>query len=280
MKKFCLMVLLAVFLMPQIASSEEDKGYYFAATGGLLTQNDTDLPDSASQYVSYGDDDYDIHNNVLEPEGIFDTGASVTLAIGKSWNRYFRTEFEYGYRSADFNCVNGTLQSYTIRGYKESDGDAEKAITDAQNAFLLADGGEMYPVEGSASGNMSAHSLMANAFLDLANKTRLTPYLGGGIGLAIWNYNYSIDSFTGLELATAYSIPTVPGEIEIYSNTERVAALVGQEDGVDFAYQLLAGVAFDFTDNIKGTAGYRLFGIDNDHDYVVHSAEMGIRYSF
>ena len=238
---------------------------------------------SGNQNVENADErfpHYKLHNDVFNSEGTFDTGASFTLAVGKSWSRYFRTELEYGYRRANFSGVNGTLESYQLQEYEGDDSTEKMAERDAENAYILQEGGTITPFEESAIGDMSAHSLMANAFLDLSNKTRLTPYLGGGIGVAFWKYDYVIDDFNTPIVESSYGYVNSSDQLTIRTDEQPVGYLSGEEDGVDFAYQLLAGVAFDFTDNIKGTAGYRLFGIDNDHDYLVHSAEMGIRYSF
>ena len=295
MKRFFSIVFFAIFLFPQIASSEENRDYYISATGGYLFTNDADLPDQKTQDgVNPDFTYYNIHNDVFDSEATFDTGSSATIAFGKSWGRFFRTEFEYGYRNAGFRSVEGTLESYLIQDYVGGDDANKIAEKLIENALILKEGGALLPFEESTSGNISFHSLMANAFLDYSNKTRLTPYVGAGVGLAIWKYNYVIDGFNDQNVITGRF--DVPGDTTYHPNPRNetqsnefsrqtnnllpVGYLHGEEKGVDFAYQLMAGIAFDFTDNIKGTAGYRLFGIENDLGFIAHSTEMGIRYSF
>ena len=126
MKRLFSIVFLAVFLIPQIVSAEENRNYYISATGGTLFTNDADLADAANQSNRPDADESPelrSHNDIINSEGTFDTGSSATIAIGKSWNRFFRTELEYGYRHANFSEVKGTLNPYLLSDYDEFDTD-------------------------------------------------------------------------------------------------------------------------------------------------------------
>ena len=280
MKRFFSIVLLAVFLIPQVVSAEENRDYYLSATGGLLFTNDADIPDQENQNGE--DTSFKLHNDVFDSEGTFNTGGSGTIAIGKSWNRFFRTEFEYGYRKASFNTVKGTLESYQLQDYVGGMTEQEMNETDRGNAFLQQEGGVITPFEESTSGDMSAHSLMVNAFLDFSNKSKVTPYIGAGVGLAIWQYNYVIEGFDGQTVESNFGLFSEGDNNgpHIRSDQQLVGDISCGHKGVDFAYQMMAGVAYDFTENITATAGYRLFGINNDPGFISHSSEFGIRYSF
>jgi len=118
-----------------------------------------------------------------------------------------------------------------------------------------------------------------NLFLDYSNKTKLTPYFGAGVGLAIWEYDYAVDGLSGEVFDSVISDP-FSGSPSLINEPSPASNISEKDTGTDLAYQLMAGVAYDFTDNIKVTAGYRLFVINNDYDFVAHSTELGIRYSF
>jgi len=281
MKKFFAIVLLAVFLIPQIAWSEEGSGFYASATGGLLFTNDMDLPGALNSTGSFGPD-FTAYNNFNNATGQFDSGSFGAIAFGKNWGSFIRTEFEYGYRRAAFNSVEGIVNAYEKEAPQSGDSDARKLRIVERTALVLEHGGIENPIKESAVGNMGIHSLMANVFLDFSNKTRVTPYFGGGVGLAFWKYDYAVDGLAAREFHSIYG-DTVGGTSTdhfIADDYQPGSNISEKDSGTDFAYQLMAGVAFDVTENIKATAGYRLFGIDNGYDFVAHSTELGIRYSF
>ena len=278
MKKIFALVLLAVFLIPQIAWSEEGSGFYASATGGILIPNDMNLPDSQNnngQTTPY----VESHNDYNNLTGRFETGSFGAIAFGKNWGSFFRTELEYGFRRAAFDSVDGTVSAYQIEFPSPGDDEQERLAVSDRNTLVLQRGGIESDIKGSAVGNMSIHSLMANVFLDGSNKTRLTPYFGVGVGLAFWKYDYIVDGLASRDFNSIYGVDDI-GEPDTSDDFQPGSNISKKDDGADFAYQLMAGVAFDFTDNIKGTAGYRLFGVANAYDFVAHSTEIGIRYSF
>lgn len=118
-------------------------------------------------------------------------------------------------------------------------------------------------------GHFAALGFMLNLALDLAfeDQPRFKPYFGGGLGYA----------FADLELDVAPYF-----------------AEVDDSQG-GFAYQLMAGLAYDFGERDKWsfTADYRYFdipGLDDfqtslsgaglDADYEAHSVFLGLRYAF
>ena len=84
----------------------------------------------------------------------------------------------------------------------------------------------------SASGDVSAVALMANGYYDFQTGSKWRPYVGGGIGFA----NVSINDLASLGFFLA------------------------DDDDTVFAYQLKAGIAYQFSPRWEGTLGYRYFG--------------------
>ena len=107
----------------------------------------------------------------------------------------------------------------------------------------------------NASGDLSAVSGLANLWVDVPVGARLKPYAGGGLGAA----HVMLDT-----------------------------------DGVDdndtvFAWQLGAGVAYQFTPRVEATADYRWFNTEDpsfeddgetELDYGTHNALLGLRFLF
>ncbi|ALC17950.1 surface antigen msp4 family protein [Desulfuromonas soudanensis] len=113
-------------------------------------------------------------------------------------------------------------------------------------------------------GDISAISFMANAFWDIPTGSPVTPYLGGGIGVA----NVSINDLGA------------PG-----------IGPIADDDDTVFAYQVGAGVAFELNPNMALDLGYRYFatsdpeftdvdGFKLESEYKTHNASLGLRIMF
>ena len=109
----------------------------------------------------------------------------------------------------------------------------------------------------SIGGDVKALSFMLNAYFDIDTKTAFTPFIGGGIGVA--NIDAKIES---------------PGAR-------------GRDDASVFAYQAIAGVAFQISDKSSLDLSYRYFATREpnfegniESEYKGHNLMLGIRYSF
>lgn len=135
------------------------------------------------------------------------------------------------------------------------------ARVEGEVAYRLNDVDE-YQVNGlgtfAGDGDVSTLSLMANGFWDIETGSRVTPYLGAGIGVA----QVSMDD------------PSVPMD----------------DDDTVFAYQLAAGVAFDLNPSLALDLGYRYFATSDpefddaagtfETEYMSHNLSLGLRYTF
>lgn len=118
----------------------------------------------------------------------------------------------------------------------------------------------------NADGNLGVFAMMGNAFFDLHNPSPITPYVGGGIGLAVMHLS---DTFVA-----EYGPP-------IY------------RDGDDsvFAYQAGAGLEIALNRVLSLDLGYRYFAtararFDSNSDIAAdlkfksHNAAIGLRVKF
>jgi opacity protein-like surface antigen len=121
----------------------------------------------------------------------------------------------------------------------------------------------------NVDGRLGALAVMFNAFLDLHNDTRVTPYFGGGVG------------FANLHLSDTFGTSTATG------NRSR---LYRSDDDTVFAYQAGAGLEIALTKMLSLDLGYRYFGTTKakfdknssttELKFESHNASIGIRIRF
>lgn len=110
--------------------------------------------------------------------------------------------------------------------------------------------------EGEGTFKLKTQSLMLNGYFDVNTGTKITPYIGAGIG------------YTKMK-----------GELRV--NGEK-----GSQDDETFAWQLGAGIGYAINNNVSIDAGYRYvdygdFEDDGDKiDTSSHELYIGIRYNF
>lgn len=121
----------------------------------------------------------------------------------------------------------------------------------------------------NVNGSVGALAVLANGFIDLHNDSRVTPYVGGGIGFA----SLHLSDTTGIN-----------------GSAQRVT-LYGAADDTVFAYQAGAGVEIALNRQCSLDIGYRYFATDRanfDSDLAIttnlkfesHNAALGFRFKF
>jgi opacity protein-like surface antigen len=122
----------------------------------------------------------------------------------------------------------------------------------------------------NVDGRLGALAMMFNAFLDLHNDTRVTPYFGGGVG------------FASLHLSDTFGTETTTGSR---------SRLYRSDDDTVFAYQAGAGLEIALTKMLSLDLGYRYFGTTKakfDKNWSTttelklesHNASVGLRIKF
>lgn len=145
---------------------------------------------------------------------------------GYAWGNGIRTEAELAYRHAEADKVTGT------------------------NA-------------GAVGGGIHNMALMGNVLYDIDTGTRITPYVGAGIGAS----NVDADNLRTVNGATL------------------------DDDRIAFAYQGIAGASLDLDGGWDFTADYRYFGtpdvkfksnagVRGETENYSHNLMLGVRYTF
>ena len=170
----------------------------------------------------------------------------------------------------DFAGFDGTVSSdvgYLVEGaigYAHGSGArGELAVGYRQNDFDDFD----VPSVGTAAvdGDLSALTVMGNVYYDFnlggagSRWSGLTPFVGGGIGTAFMNA--VVDSLGGSPVGS-------------------------DEDDTVFAWQVMAGLAYDVSPDIAATVSYTYFATSDAEfdgvgfEYASHNILAGIRFSY
>jgi opacity protein-like surface antigen len=196
-------------------------------------------------------------------------GASVPLDTNVESSDFFegrsqsfsdRVEFDPGiYIGGSGGYDYGVVRLEGELSYRQSE---IKSITDKDDGFRFL----------NPDGNLGALAVMLNVFFDLHNDTPITPYWGGGAGLAV------------LHLSDTFATDTRdPG-------VNRPLLHPGDSDTV-FAYQAAGGVEIAISRELSLDIGYRYFGttrgtfadefaLKSRMKLESHNATLGVRIKF
>lgn len=126
---------------------------------------------------------------------------------------------------------------------------------------------------GSVTSDLNSHTVMLNAYYDIVTGTRFTPYVGGGLGVAINRTD-----------------GTLSGPI---ADSQGVAGSGSSKTKTSFAWSLAAGVGYAFDANWVAELGYRYIDLGKvvygsgelgriaaSDDVTAHEVLAGLRYRF
>lgn len=167
----------------------------------------------------------------------FDPGINVGGTAGYDFG-YVRVEGELSYKRGQINSVGE--QTYGVH-YVNTDG------------------------------NVGAFAAMMNAFFDIHNDSPVTPYLGGGMGVASVN------------LSSTKGVDANSGALNYH--------IFNDDNGAAFAYQVGGGVELGLNQHLSLDVGYRYFGTStvslrnswpNSTEFKLasHNAAVGLRIKF
>lgn len=143
--------------------------------------------------------------------------------------------------SADYDNGVGV---YAALGYAWGNNwrtELEFSFRDNDINQIDADGGGFSGLpEGSVSGGVGTRAYMINAIYDFAVDSPLQPYLGLGVGFAQRD-------------------PSINGSVTPGAPTSPLAFGLSEQEG-SFAYQGIAGVAYELAENLLVDVSYRYFG--------------------
>jgi opacity protein-like surface antigen len=119
-------------------------------------------------------------------------------------------------------------------------------------------------------GGVGVYSMMGNVFFDIRNPSPVTPYIGGGIGVAT------------LYLDDTYGTNSSTGHRDL---------LYESDSNTVFAYQAGAGLEIALNNRLSLDLGYRYFGtakttfnksshITTEMEFRSHNASVGLRWKW
>ena len=244
---------------------ESHEGLFLASTEGTVATFSTGPTGVAGTLRQgfYGDLDFDA-----------DTGYVFGGAVGYQWDNGLILEVEAAYRrnKQDFGGSGTAAFSAVLTG------PAATGPYSGTSHFTKVDDTKQVTIDGD--GHVSAVSLMANAWYEFnLSNDQWKPYVGGGVGIA-WLDMHGLANRT-----TRFTTGFTTGSSTIDSGVDGIH---GDESG--FAWQLGAGVGYEFAPGKQITLDYRYFngptlddvqfnGIENDvdYDYASQNVMIGVR---
>jgi opacity protein-like surface antigen len=148
-------------------------------------------------------------------------GAYVDVGAGYQFNSWLRADITAEWRSA----VSGSGTYQEVTTYNDATGLHRFS---GQNNYR--------------DGHLNSYLVMANAYFDLGTWWGLTPFVGGGVGLA----NLRLSGFTDSGYAS------VDGALSPVATS-----LIGSGSKTNFAWALMAGLGYDVSPNLKLELAYR-----------------------
>ena len=256
-------LLLGSLLSFPMASAADDlvAGPYVQASGSYLLPSDLDIKTNTGRFNGSVDLDNDV--------GAF-------VALGYQWSFSdiigLRAELEYGYRSAAFGTaltgdvlVDGTVETRVEVPVDQNCIPMRNQPCEVRIEIQEKDALVPNPVNAPVTGEITAHTLMANGYYAMGLDfliDGLSQYIGGGVGAAFHSLN----------------VPIV--------TPERRTPFLVQDDDITIAYQATVGMAYDMTDEWEVHVGYRYFGTADPQlsmaevSYSMSQVDWGLRYLF
>ncbi len=229
-------------------------------------------------------DPYDYYET---PDGFTSSVIPISGSIGMGYhfNDFVRGELNFGLLptskfSNDYITVCGGTETTTVTN--NADSSIVSSVSGPGNR----------PCPGSDNANNKAYQFMANAYVDLGTYVGITPYIGGGLGVAYSTYS----SAQGARDCNSDSSSTVGGgtttttSFDCFDSSVYRGA-VESERQYSLAYSLGAGFAYRVSQNVSVDLGYEYFAVPQARyasfdsggvsiregiDY--HQVKLGLRY--
>lgn len=174
---------------------------------------------------------------------------------------------KFSSQDIDNNVTWGGGVGYRFTDYLRADATVDGFRTDfsgrTSSAYPCWGGPADTGCRSEGRAEMSAISVMANGYLDLGTIVGLTPYVGGGVGYSYVSWSNLNERFYCVDDAVNCTAP-------VFVGTDRHRGVHDWR----FTYALMAGVAYDLTQDLKVDLGYKYRHIDGGDMFKWNSAQV------
>ena len=253
MKKLLSSALLALVFVTWLVGSAQSEGFYVSGDLGMnfgrsldTAGHDTDRASVCDEYIN---------PRYREVEGILgggapnctgpdrgaasvwdnDFGADDGVLFGTALGYYvgdsrFRVELEYFYRDTGYDQVSTLLS-----GGGDIQDKLDQELVRAEERI----------------GDLSSHNLFANAYMDFANNSRFTPYIGFGVGLGSTRMEYSGVFARNVDSARITTGEGLPNVNDIRAKLAGTTTTESHDlRDTLFGYQVLLGMDYAITESL------------------------------
>ena len=249
----CVLALAGAGLTPGSASAQPASGFYLSQEIGLnvapavaLLGNSTDRASRCDEFIN---------PRFAEVPGCTDPNRGSGAGWKTTYNRAagILAGLSAGYR------FGGRLRVEAEWFHRESAYDQTAPVTSATGDTFAKLDGEIQRAEDRI-GSLSSQNVFANAYVDFPGRSRVTPYVGAGVGIGLTALDYGDLWARNPNPAAIGTAAGLPNEAEIRRNlaattTSKQAELHDRLTG----YQVLGGVDYAMSDavslGIKGRCG-------------------------
>ncbi|MBX9741490.1 MAG: outer membrane beta-barrel protein, partial [Beijerinckiaceae bacterium] len=221
---------------------------------------------------------------------------ATTLGFGYKYNNWIRTDLSWEYRNVRKASGDGASVVCPYQALTLSD-----PVTNTPQGIFYNVNETCTPKQDAS---MSTNALMLGGYIDLGTFSRITPYVGAGVGvssiLTRGSVNY-VKTSDGTPYAADLTVTTAAPQLWIDAFGNLIApqpniAFAKQNwdravrsRNYNFAWSLMAGVAVDISQHAKLDIGYRYMdlgkystvsvnGSPKEGSITAHEVRAGIRY--
>lgn len=227
--------IISYFILLTLTTSAYCSNFYASVSAGGVfpSRNSSETGDTSSVIFSptaQGSSLFILPN--VHWNNDFNNGFDTSLALGYKVYKCFRVDGEFLYQNLSRD-LNGNYDWQ------------ERNVTTGK--IFLANTNNPIP---NTSSSVDIYSFLVNGYYDFINRSRWTPFIGGGAGVAKVNSSGEI-RFGFLD--TRNADPSI-------KNTTPIETVSPSLNSTAFAWQLKGGLAYTINTHVSIFALYRLFG--------------------
>ena len=228
------------------ASAQSVSGFYLSQEIGFNRAPSVELFGNSNDRASHCDEF--INPRFAEVPGCTDPDRG----SGAGWKTaYDRAAGILAGLSVGYRVGGGRLRVEAEWFHRESEYDQTSPVASATGDTFAKLDGEIQRAEDRI-GNISSQNIFANVYVDFPSGSRLTPYVGGGVGIVLTELDYGDLWARNPDPDAISTAAGLPNEAEIRRNlaattTSKQAELHDRQIG----YQVLGGVDYAASDTVS-----------------------------